>query len=231
MDEVQLEALKQLPAPASCRVVDFEKAELVALERRSDQHVLIVAGMKPASMKVDLVPLVYSQQPEYWVIEVVGHNPGGIVLPASVPYTVSLPLTGLVGTQGVEVYGASRSERLAVAPTGGAVDSLGSFSLSVRSEAGDIIATAFLSCSPDGGSHPNAGAACKQLAEADGRIEAIPPQDGQCPPLLDPVVLSAAGTWNGEERKFEQEFPNRCVGTRDTGGVIFTFGHNRLASE
>jgi Subtilisin inhibitor-like len=76
---------------------------------------------------------------------------------------------------------------------------------------------------PAGGSHPNPAAACEQLSEADGRIEDIPEDPGPCTREFNPVILAASGTWYGQERRFEREFANRCVGIRATGGVIFDF--------
>ncbi len=116
MDEAQFEALSGLPAAESCRVIDFEMAQVVALGTSPPQHVLIVAGTKPiANLRVELVPLVYVRQPEYWGIEVVGCRAGEIDLPARVPYTLCLPLTGSTGTEGVEVIGASRSQKIPLA--------------------------------------------------------------------------------------------------------------------
>jgi hypothetical protein len=37
------------------------------------------------------------------------------------------------------------------------------------------------------------------------------------------VILSATGSWNGEERKFEREFSNECEAVLGTGGVLFAF--------
>jgi len=63
-------------------------------------------------MSVDLSPLVYIRQPEYWGIEVVGRLRVGILLPAEVPYEIPLPLSGITGTRGVEVIAANDSEKL-----------------------------------------------------------------------------------------------------------------------
>jgi hypothetical protein len=219
ISETQVAALMGLPAPRSCRIVEFEKAEVdTRLGLLSPRYVLVVSGTKPVSMKIELVPLIYEQQPDYWGIEVVGSLPGGIVLPAFGPYTASLPLAGITGTDGIEVIGANRTERLAVPPR-----PLSSLSLSITSKAGELLAAVTLACMPDGGSHPSALSACMQLLEADGRIEAIPEKEGVCPEVIDPVVFSARGTWNGEERRYEQEFENRCVGVHATGGVVFDF--------
>jgi len=67
-------------------------------------------------MEVNLKPLVYIRQPEYWGIEVIGGLPGGIGLPTTAPYIASLPLDGTIGTQGIEVIGATRSEKISVPP-------------------------------------------------------------------------------------------------------------------
>lgn len=105
--------MKELPAPASTRVIDFDRAKIVTLESHPPQYVLVVSGTKPyVNMTVRLSPLTYIRQPEHWGIEVVGQLPGGIGLPALGAYEVSLPLAGIMGTEGVEVIGATRSEKL-----------------------------------------------------------------------------------------------------------------------
>ncbi len=87
---------------------------MVTLESSPPQFVLNVKGTKPfLNMEVDLVPLVFIRQPEQWGIEIVGRL-RGVGLPALAPYTVSIPVTGLLGTRGIEVIGATRSEKIAV---------------------------------------------------------------------------------------------------------------------
>src|SRR4029434_9127180 len=81
-----------------------------------DTYVLIVTGTKPfVNMQVELMPLTYIRQPDYWEIEVVGCL-RGIGLPVLTPYTVSLPLDGVRGVHGVEVVGANGRKRLDVPP-------------------------------------------------------------------------------------------------------------------
>lgn len=114
--ERQLEEFRRRPVPASHRLLDFDSASIVTLESYQPQYVLTVTGTKPyLNMEVDLVPLMYIRQPEYWGIEVVGclNGPG---LPVMTPFTVSLRLAGITGTRGVEVIGASRTEQLDVPP-------------------------------------------------------------------------------------------------------------------
>ena len=222
MNQAQMEALARLPAPQSCWVIDFEKAEVIVLESFPPQYVLVVSGTKPyVNMKVDLVPLVYIRQPEFWGIEVVGCLPG-IGLPATAPFKISLPLGGVTGTEGIEVIGATKRQMIQIPPTQGVPQ--GSFHLSITSKAtGDLVAEASLTCNPAGGSHPDPEAACEQLTRADGCIEAIPEKQGICTKIFKPVILSASGTWDGEERNFKREFSNQCEAVLGTGGIVFDF--------
>jgi hypothetical protein len=100
----------------SCRLIDFERADVVSLMiYPPPPPMLVVAGEKPfANMQVSLNPLRYVQKPEYWGIEVVGCIPP-IGQPAIVPYVVELNLTGYIGTRGIEVIGANRTERIELA--------------------------------------------------------------------------------------------------------------------
>jgi hypothetical protein len=117
--------MTDLPAPTSTRLIDFEHIAIRTLRSFPPQHVLVVSGTKPyLNMEVTLEPLVYIRQPEYWGIEVVGRLPGGIGLPALAPYQVAIPLAGITGTEGIEVIGATRSERRDVPPTGTQADEL-----------------------------------------------------------------------------------------------------------
>lgn len=112
-----MRAYAELPQAVSVRLVDFERVEILTLESFPPQFVLNGTGTKPYSnMEVELVPLIFVRQPEYWGIEVVGRLRGGIGLPALAPYAVSLPLTGVKGTEGIEVIGATRSEKIKVPP-------------------------------------------------------------------------------------------------------------------
>jgi hypothetical protein len=107
--------LNELPAPASSRLIDFDRVEVLTLESFPPQFVLVVSGTKPfLNMEVSLVPLIFVRQPDYWGIEVVGRLPGGIGLPVLAPYRVSLALAGNIGTKGIEVIGASRTHRVDV---------------------------------------------------------------------------------------------------------------------
>lgn len=232
MDETLQQPLDALPSPESCWIIDFDKVDLITQESFPPQYVVVVSGTKPyLNMRVELMPRIYIQQPEYWGIEVVGCLPGGVGLPALAPYTVSLRLAGVTGTRGVEVIGATRTEKILVPPYDGAGEPLGNFRLSISARDGGRMAEATLTCSPDGGSHPNPAAACAQLTAANGYIDDIPEKEGVCTREFRPVVLRASGTWAGEARHYEREFSNLCVAVLATGGVLFDFEAAPTAAE
>lgn len=101
--------LKSHPSAESHRLLDFENIEVNGGVAGS--YFLTVSGTKPCrNMKVTLSPRIYVRCPEYWGIEVVGHLPGGICLDAIGRYEETIELTGITGSRGIEVIGASRSE-------------------------------------------------------------------------------------------------------------------------
>lgn len=105
------------------RLIDFEQANAVTQMSYPPRPVLVVSGHKPyAAMEVNLVPVVYISQPPYWAIQVVGIAPdpdGVYVMPVNedTAYSVQLDLAGVTGTAGVEVIGATRTERIDVPST------------------------------------------------------------------------------------------------------------------
>ena len=113
MEEMHLKAFESLPHASTCRLIDFEKADVVP-GFDPNTFFLIVAGTKPwVTMKVDLHPLIYVTRPDYWGIEVVGGQDGN-GLPQVAPYHLALDITHLLGTKGIEVIGASRKKRFNV---------------------------------------------------------------------------------------------------------------------
>jgi hypothetical protein len=104
--------LDSLPPAQSRRLIEFERAEAISPRIYPPQIRLVVTGQKPwANMDVSLQPLTYIRQPEYWGIEVVGTMPP-FGQPAIIPYAVELELAGFIGTAGVEVIGANRTEKI-----------------------------------------------------------------------------------------------------------------------
>ncbi len=82
MEEIHLKAFEALPHASTCRLIDFEKADVVP-GFASKTFFLLVAGTKPwATLKVELHPLIYIGKPDYRGIEVVACQ-DGIALPTA----------------------------------------------------------------------------------------------------------------------------------------------------
>jgi hypothetical protein len=96
-------------------LVDFEKAE-VGPGSKAGSLVLTVTGNTPSSSpsgtEVKLSPVAYVTQPDFWRIEVLWDRAGAIFQSLH-PYSVSMPVDGVRGEQGVEVVGRTRSEKVA----------------------------------------------------------------------------------------------------------------------
>jgi hypothetical protein len=113
MEQMHLKAFEALPHSSTCRLIDFDKADVVP-GFVSQTFFLIVAGTKPwLTMRVELHPLIYIARPEYWGIEVVACQQG-IGLPQTAPYHVALDITHLLGSKGIEVIGASNRKQFNV---------------------------------------------------------------------------------------------------------------------
>jgi hypothetical protein len=99
------------------RLIDFERAVVITPMIYPPRPRLVVDGVTNIPVDVTLVPLVYVSQPTYWGIQVVA-SPGDRDGPrpsqpiAAIPYHVELDLAGVTGTDGVEVIGATMTERL-----------------------------------------------------------------------------------------------------------------------
>lgn len=102
------------PAPSSCRLIDFESAEVFP-GFVPDTWFLRVRGKTPCiNMVVSLVPLVYIRCPEFWGIEVVGCLPHGVCVRIQGTFDITIPLAGITGSKGIEVIGAHRREEIKV---------------------------------------------------------------------------------------------------------------------
>lgn len=100
-------------APTKCSLISFSKAD-VWFDATTKRYELVVAGTKSASnVEVQLTPVTYIRQPEYWLIMVRGCS-RGIGLPVLTPYTARLDVTSTLGTEGVEVQGSDHSQRIPV---------------------------------------------------------------------------------------------------------------------
>jgi hypothetical protein len=122
MATYESDPLQALPVAQSGRLIAFDTAQVISLMIYPPRPgVLVVSGHKPyPTMRVELIPLVYIRRPEYWGIEVVGFpRRRGRLIPAppaaGTPYTVELDLAGVIGTLGIEVIGANRTEQIPLA--------------------------------------------------------------------------------------------------------------------
>lgn len=93
-----------------------------------------------------------------------------------------------------------------------------SFVLSVQR--GDTLQLSNLTCGPTGGLHPRAEEACLALSDVDGQVSGLSTGQALCTLEHDPVLVTASGTWRGETRTFQAEFPNQCVMRAETGPVF-----------
>jgi hypothetical protein len=99
------------------RLIDFERVDVISPMIYPPRPRLIVRGLLPTpGTKVTLVPLTYVSRPQYRGIQVVGtlEDVGLHPMPVaeSTPYSVELDLAGITGTEGVEVVGASGTEKV-----------------------------------------------------------------------------------------------------------------------
>jgi hypothetical protein len=96
------------------RLIDFERVDVVSPMIYPPRPTLVVSGRRPTpGTAVTLVPLAYVSRPPYHGIQVVG-TVGDVGTDSSEEYSVQLELQGITGTEGVEVIGASRTERVPV---------------------------------------------------------------------------------------------------------------------
>lgn len=70
-----------------------------------------------------------------------------------------------------------------------------------------------LSCAPTAsGTHPAAPEACAELRGASGDFDALTAGgDVLCTKEYNPVVVTAAGVWQGKRVSYERTFANECV--------------------
>lgn len=107
--------LKETQPASSSRVIAYEEAQVVP-GIVNGTYFLVVSGQAPCmNMEVDPIPLIYVTCPEYWNIEIVGTLKGGFCLTAMRPYMVSIPLSGITGSKGVEIIGSNNTQQFEVA--------------------------------------------------------------------------------------------------------------------
>lgn len=122
MPEFQLESIA---ATKDHRLLDFDSVE-VSPGSDGETHSLTVSGTTPCiNMVVSLSPRVYVRCPEHWGIEVVGYLPEGLCFTSQGHYEETIVLTGITGSRGIEVIGATKTE---IRDVSGGCDDSGAFS-------------------------------------------------------------------------------------------------------
>ena len=112
MDKKELVELKNA---ASVKLIDFEHVAVWPGLIPGTQ-ILVVSGTAPClNMEVRLSPYLYIACPEYWGIEVTATLTGSRCLDAIQPFMLIQELSDMTGSKGIEVIGASKSEKIEVA--------------------------------------------------------------------------------------------------------------------
>jgi hypothetical protein len=102
---------------SQCGPASFDAATVTSITSgTAGTLTLVVTGTKTSTnVTIDLVPVIYIQQPVYWEIDVIGCT-SGIGLPVLTPYTAKLDVTNTVGKLGIEVVGSNKSVLIPVVP-------------------------------------------------------------------------------------------------------------------
>jgi hypothetical protein len=79
---------------------------------------------------------------------------------------------------------------------------------------------ATLTCDPPGGFHPEAAAACRALAAAEGDFAKLPSRGGACPHMYYPIRAAAFGQWRGTPVNYGAQYGNPCLMLVETGPVF-----------
>jgi hypothetical protein len=92
------------PNPQVCVPIDFEDARVIFRPGPTLQ----VVGPLGAFRTVELRPVQYIQQPEYWEINVIGCGPQGGAAQPSASYLETLSIADTLGTKGVAVVSGDK---------------------------------------------------------------------------------------------------------------------------
>jgi hypothetical protein len=85
-----------------------------------------------------------------------------------------------------------------------------------------VVKRTVLRCTPTGGSHPRAGAACAALRKVDGNFAKLNVSPGVCTMEYAPRTVTANGTWRGLRLRFQHTYGNQCA-MRSQAGPVYRF--------
>ena len=105
---------------ARANAVAFDSAELRAGPTMGQGLYLVVRGPAPDNgAQVKLLPVLGEHDPEFRKIEIVSEDrPAGSDLPQSIEiehYEKSIPLSGIMGSKGIELIGANQRKKFSLA--------------------------------------------------------------------------------------------------------------------
>lgn len=104
------ERFDDLPCAQTCRRVDFDRVEILP-GQVGGSLVLAVSGIAPwADLRVSLERLGFESDQDFAAFELVGRL-SGVALPAMIDFCVVLLISAFEGREGIEIFGATRSER------------------------------------------------------------------------------------------------------------------------
>jgi len=201
------EILANAPVAESVRLIDFDDAQ-VRPGIVPETYFLTVAGEKPyLNMQVHLSPVIYTHQPEYWRIDVVGILPG-YGLPAFAPYVEILDISSFVGTKGIEVFGATKSMKIDLF---GEADSLCNETGNVTYRAAQVLGGVIIIAE---GEHPTSG---YETFFTESPLDVFPPQFILNHKQPDGIVLQVVTPFN-VNTSFKTEETIEAVVVHDAQG-------------
>ena len=101
------------------KIIDVDRAELRRVPFQDSLYLWVSAKMPDTRLELRLAPRIYHDRPDYWGIEVVAVAPvraDNDVGEASDLAVVerSVPLTGIIGTRGINVIGANQTHQIEI---------------------------------------------------------------------------------------------------------------------
>ena len=91
----------------TCGLVDFDKWSVREGLIPKTWFLTVSGRVASTSLRVQLMPVIYTRQPEHWEIQVVACTPP-IALPIEADFNLTISVTSFMGTKGIEIVGATR---------------------------------------------------------------------------------------------------------------------------